>query len=154
MPSPRRLLLVAAACTAAVVHAHDYKLGALTVEHPTARFTVAGQKAGGGFLSIDNRGAADRLVGASAPVSERVELHTMRMDGDVMRMRRVDAIDVPANGRLDMGPGGNHLMFMGLKAPLKVGDSFPMKLRFQKAGEMTVDVQVEAPAPGREGQKH
>jgi copper(I)-binding protein len=154
MRSPRLLLLAAAACAAIAVHAHDYKLGSLTVEHPTARFTVAGQKAGGGFLSIDNRGAADRLVGASSPASERVELHTMRMEGDVMRMRRVDAIDVPANGRLEMGPGGNHLMFMGLKAPLKIGDSFPMKLRFQKAGEVTVEVQVEAPVPGRKDSTH
>ena len=154
MQLSRLALLVLGPLLAATVHAHDYKLGALTVGHPYARFTVDGQTAGGGFLSIDNGGAADRLVGASAPVAERVELHTMRMEGDVMRMRRVEGIDVPANGLVEMGPGGHHLMFMGLKAPLKVGEKFPMTLKFQKAGELRVEVQVEAPAPGRDEHKH
>jgi copper(I)-binding protein len=139
---------------AGAAQAHDYKIGKITVGHPSARFTVAGQTAGGGFLSIDNAGEADRLVGASAAVADRVELHAMRMEGDVMRMRRVDGIDVPANGHVEMGPGGYHLMFMGLKAPLKVGEKFPMKLKFRKAGEVTVEVHVEAPAPGRDEHKH
>jgi periplasmic copper chaperone A len=150
----RLVLPLAGLLLATAVHAHDYKVGRLTVGHPYARFTVAGQTAGGGFLSIDNAGEADRLVGASAAVAERVELHTMRMEGDVMRMRRVEGIDVPANGHVEMGPGGHHLMFMGLKAPLKVGEKFPMKLKFRKAGELTVEVQVEAPAPGRDEHKH
>jgi copper(I)-binding protein len=150
-----RLSFVAAALMlAASAHAHDYKLGALTVLHPYARFTVPGQTAGGGFLSVENRGAADRLVGAGAPVCDRVELHTMHMEGDVMRMRQVDGIDLPANKTVELAPGGHHLMLMGLKAPLKVGDKFPLKLHFRKAGEVTVEVQVEAPPPGRDDPKH
>jgi copper(I)-binding protein len=150
----RLALPFAALLLAGAVHAHDYKIGKITVGHPYARFTVAGQTNGGGFLSIDNAGEADRLVGASSSVAERVELHTMRMEGDVMRMRRVEGIDVPANGHVEMGPGGHHLMFMGLKAPLKVGEKFQMKLMFRKAGELNVEVQVEAPPPGRDDHKH
>ncbi len=109
-----------------------------------ARATAPAQPAGGGFLTLHNGGAADRLVSAQAPVSSTVELHTMRMDGDVMRMRQVEAIDLPAGQKVELKPGGLHLMFIGLKAPLKAGDSFPLTLKFEKAGELTVSVRVEA----------
>jgi copper(I)-binding protein len=140
-------ILFAGLFAAAAVHAHEFKLGAITVVHPYARFTVAGQKAGGGFMSIENKGAADRLVAASTPASERVELHTMRMEGDVMRMRQVEGIDVPAGKTVELAPGGHHLMLMGLKAPLTVGTPFALTLRFQRAGEVTVQVEVENPPP-------
>lgn len=125
-------------------HAHDFKLGAITIGHPYARATAAGQPAGGGFLKLDNGGAADRLLSASADVSKLVELHVMKMEGDVMQMRQVDAIDLPAGKTVELKPGGLHIMFIGLKAPLKKGESFPLKLRFEKAGEVTVQVNVEA----------
>jgi copper(I)-binding protein len=133
------------ALAAIAAHAHDYKLGAIAIGHPHARFTVAGQTTGGGFMKFDNQGAADRLLSASAPVCERVEMHTMRMEGDVMRMRQLDTIELPAGKAVELKPGGLHLMFVGLKAPLKAGESFPLKLKFEKAGELTVDVKVEAP---------
>lgn len=126
-------------------HAHDYKLGAISVGHPYARATGAGQPVGGGFLKLVNGGEADRLVSVSAEVSKSVELHEMKMEGDVMRMRQVDGIALQAGQTVELKPGGYHLMFIGLKAPLKAGDSFPMKLKFEKAGEVTVDVKVEAP---------
>jgi copper(I)-binding protein len=151
---PKLHLLAACLVLAASAHAHDYKVGALTIAHPYARFTVPGQTAGGGFLSVENRGGADRLVGARAPVCDRVELHTMRMEGDVMRMRQVDGIDLPPGRTVELAPGGHHLMLMGLKAPLKVGDKFPLTLQFRQAGEVTVEVQVEAPPPGREDHRH
>lgn len=138
------LSLVALGLAASLVHAEDYKLGAIRIEHPHARATVAGQAAGGGYLKLDNRGADDRLVAVRSPVSERVELHTMKLDGDVMRMRQLDTIEVPAGKTIELKPGGLHLMFMGLSAPLKVGDKFPLTLRFEKAGEVTVQVAVEA----------
>ena len=99
---------------------------------------MPGQTAGGGYLKLQNSGPADRLVGASAPVSSSVELHSMTMEGDVMRMRQLEAIDVPAGKTVELKPGGLHLMLMGLKAPLKAGDSFVLKLRFEKAGEVAV----------------
>jgi periplasmic copper chaperone A len=123
--------------------AHEFKLGAIAIGHPYARATVPGQPAGGGFLKLENKGDADRLLSASAGVSGSVELHSMSMEGDVMRMRQVDAIELPAGKTVELKPGGFHIMFMGLKAPLKAGDSFPLKLKFEKAGEVTVDVKVE-----------
>lgn len=114
------------------------------VMKPYARATAAGQPAGGGFLTLHNAGPADRLIAASAPVSASVELHSMKMDGNVMRMRQVDAIDLPTNERVELKPGGLHLMFIGLKAPLKAGQSFPLTLKFEKAGELTVNARVEA----------
>lgn len=125
------------------------------IDHPYARATMPGQPNGGGYLKIDNAGgAADRLVAASADVSRTVELHTMKLEGDVMRMRQIDAIDVPAGQTVELKPGGMHLMFIGLKAPLKAGDSFPVKLRFEKAGERVVEVKVEAAAPAAGGHGH
>jgi copper(I)-binding protein len=110
---------------------------------PWARPTSPGQPVAGGFLRIVGGTAADRLLSASAEVSDRVELHTMRMDGVVMRMRQVDAIDVPAGQTVELKPGGLHLMFMGLKAPLQAGTRFPVTLRFERAGEVRVTLVVE-----------
>ena len=135
------LLLVGAAALA-----HEYQAGTLTIGHPYARPTAPSQPTGGGYLKLVNKGSADRLLSASAPISASVELHSMRMDGDVMRMREVSAIDVPAGGSVELKPGGYHLMFVGLKAPLAAGQRFPLKLKFEKAGEVTVDVSVDAPA--------
>jgi copper(I)-binding protein len=138
---------------AMAAHSHDYKLGALTVGHPYARATGAGQTTGGGYMKLVNGGAADRLVSVSADVSKSVELHEMKMESDVMKMRQVDAIALQAGQTVELKPGGYHLMFVGLKAPLKAGESFPMKLKFEKAGEVTVDVKIEAPG-AMDGMKH
>jgi copper(I)-binding protein len=118
------------------------------VEAAWARPTVAGQGAGGGFLKITGGATADKLLSASADVSKAVELHTMEMDGNVMRMRQIPAIDVPAGGTVELKPGGRHVMFMGLTQPLKAGTRFPLTLRFEKAGEVKVDVEIAAQAPG------
>ena len=133
-----------AASTAA--HAHSFKLGNIDIGHPYARVTVAGQPIGGGFLKLNNRGGDDKLLSATAAVSASVEMHTMNMEGDVMRMRQVDAIPLPAGKTVELKPGGYHLMFVGLKAPLKAGEKFPLKLKFEKAGEVEVIVNVEASA--------
>lgn len=140
----RALALATLGLSALAAQAHSFKLGAIDIGHPYARATVAGQPTGGGFLRLENRGGDDRLVAASAEVSKSVELHTMSMEGDVMRMRQVDAIELPAGKAVELKPGGLHIMFIGLKAPLKQGDKFPLKLKFEKAGEVTVQVNVEA----------
>jgi len=148
-------LFAATAClfaATAFAQAQSFNAGAIEIGHPYARSTASGQSTGGGFLTLTNQGdAADRLLSASAEVSERVELHSMKMEGTVMRMRQVDAIDVPAGQRVELKPGGLHIMFIGLKAPLKEGERFPMTLRFEKAGEVKVDVAIEkltVPAAG------
>lgn len=120
---------------------------AIKVESPWARPTVQGQAAGGGYLRIVGGAVNDKLLAASADVAGRVELHTMTMDGNIMRMRPVDAIEVPAGKTVDLKPGGLHLMFMDLKGPLTTGASFALTLRFEKAGDRKVDVKVQPTAP-------
>lgn len=147
MKFPHRLLAaLSLSAIAFAAHAHSFKLGELTIGHPYARSTAPGQPAGGAYLSIRNAGTAgDKLVSASAEVSKSVELHEMKMEGDVMRMREVSAVEVPAGKAVELKPGGLHIMLMGLKAPLKQGEKFPLKLKFEKAGEVTVTVNVEGP---------
>jgi copper(I)-binding protein len=117
---------------------------AVQVQDGWARATAAGQPVGAGYLRLVGGAAGDRLLGASSPVAGRVELHSMGMDGGVMRMREVDGIDVPAGGAVVLEPGGLHLMLMDLKAPLQPGKAVPLTLRFQKAGEVQATLQVRA----------
>jgi copper(I)-binding protein len=136
--------------------ARDYQIGTLTIEHPWARPTVPGQSTGGAYFGVRNNGSVpDRLLGGSTPMAARVEVHEMRMEGDVMRMREIPALDVPAGAPVKLAPGGLHLMLLGLKGPLKVGDKVPLKLRFEKAGEIGVVLQVESmPATPADAHKH
>jgi hypothetical protein len=141
-------LLATLALTLSLTVTSSQAQTALKVESPWARPTVQGQAAGGGYVRIVGGAADDKLLSASSAVAGRVELHTMSMEGDVMRMRQVDDIAVPAGQTVDLKPGGLHMMFMDLKAPLKTGSNFPLTLRFQKAGELKVDVKVQPAAPG------
>ena len=142
----RLILAGVVLCLAGIAaQAHSFKIGSIVIGHPYARATAPGQPTGGGYLSLENHGGDDRLLSASAGVSSGVELHSMSMDGDVMRMRQVDGVALPAGKVVDLKPGGLHIMFVGLKAPLKAGDKFPMKLKFEKAGEVEVTVSVDAP---------
>ena len=145
----RFLRLTAAVATllvaSAAAGAHQYQAGAITIQHPHARATVTGQPTGGAFMVLVNKGGADRLLGISADVARSTELHEMKMENDVMKMRQVDGIDIGAGQTVELKPGGYHVMFVGLKAPLKAGERFPMKLKFEKAGEVTVDVTIDAP---------
>lgn len=149
----KALFLLAGIVAAVPAIAHEFKVGAIRIVHPWARATPPGAMAGGGFLKLENSGVADRLVSASAGVSEAVELHTMSMEGDVMKMKKLDnGIELPAGKTTELKPGGLHIMFIGLKAPLKQGEKFPLKLKFEKAGEVSVEVAVDAMTAG--GSKH
>ncbi len=147
---PRKPIIGATvlALVTCVAHAGDARIGAIIIEHARAHATVPGQPVGGGYMTLVNGGGADRLVAVSAPVSKSAEMHMMKLKGDVMQMRQVEAIELPAGKTVALQPGGYHLMFVGLNAPLKVGQSFPMTLKFAKAGEVTVPVTVEAPGAG------
>ena len=114
------------------------------IEDPWARATPPGARIGAGYMKITSGGAADRLIGASSPAAARVELHVTEKSGDVMRMRQVKAYDIPAKGGFELAPGGAHLMLVDLKAPLKEGAKVPLTLRFEKAGEVKVELQVRA----------
>ena len=140
----RTLLLCCLALCSLNSVAHDYTIGSIKIGHPWTRATAPGAKTGGGFLKLENKGSEDRLVSASATVSEAVELHSMSMEGDVMKMRKLDkGIELPAGKTVELKPGGLHMMLVGLKAPLKEGQSFALKLKFEKAGEITVDVKID-----------
>ncbi len=90
----------------------------------------------------------DRLVAAAADVAEATELHETRMEGGMHRMQRVRAIDIPAQGKVELRPGGLHVMLLRLNTPLRVGDRFPLLLRFERAGRLTVEVEVREQAAG------
>jgi copper(I)-binding protein len=124
------------------VMAQNASVGSIKVENAYTRATAPGQQVAGGFLKIENKGGADQLVSASSPAAGEVQLHEMAMDGNVMKMRQVKDIPVPANGSVELKPGGLHLMFMNIKAPLAAGETVPVKLKFAKAGEVEVKVPV------------
>lgn len=139
----------------AVADSDEVKIGALKIEDAKARATVPAQKMSGGFLKIENKGAADKLVGASSSVSKAVELHTMSMEGNVMKMREIKGIDIPANGKVELKSGGLHLMFIDLKEQLKPGSTINVKLKFEKSGEVEVPFKVMGhPAHGEPGHDH
>ncbi len=104
---------------------------------------------GAGFLTLRNDGAApDRLLGASSPLANRVELHSSSTEDGVMRMRPLDNVPVPAGGEATLRPGGTHLMLLDLRQPLRAGDRVPLLLRFERAGEVAAELTVRAPGAG------
>ena len=144
----RGAILFGAALQARPAPAHGTRVGDLTVDHPYALPTPAGARTGAVyFRTLVNRGSvADRLVAVRTTVADAVEIHRSTMDGDVMRMRAIDAIEIPPGAELKLRHGGDiHLMLVGLKAPLRDGDRFALRLRFEKAGEHEVMVWVQTP---------
>lgn len=151
--------LVAAAMLFAVpafgAFAHDYKVGNLEIHHPASRATLAGQPVGGGFMTITNHGQeADRLVSITSPVSDDVQIHEMAVENDVMKMRQLkDGIEIPAGAKVELKPGGLHVMFMAIKQPFKEGETVAATLNFEKAGPLAVEFKV-APSKAKEEQQH
>ncbi|MFZ4518895.1 MAG: copper chaperone PCu(A)C [Microthrixaceae bacterium] len=94
------------------------------------------------YLTVANAGGTDRLVGASSPAASRLTLHENTGPDGVSLMRRVDSLEVPADGRLELRPGGSHLMLEGLGAPLEEGGRIEVSLRFERSGPRTVEVPV------------
>jgi hypothetical protein len=130
------------AATASVALAQAEKDG-ITVQDVWTRATPGNAKTAAVYFTAINRGGeSDRIVSASSPASDRADMHTTIRDGDIMRMRRVISVDVPAGGRATFKPNGFHVMLTGLKAPLKAGDTVPLTLHFDHAGDLTVTVTV------------
>ncbi|MFM1855627.1 MAG: hypothetical protein RLZ83_936 [Pseudomonadota bacterium] len=121
---------------------------AVDVAQPWARATVPGQSATGVFARLTAR-EATRLTGGSSPVATAVEIHEMKMDGNVMRMRALESgLALPAGRAVDLKPGGYHVMIMGLKQALPEGSTLPLTLTFTdaqgRAGEVTLQVPVRS----------
>jgi copper(I)-binding protein len=132
--------------------AQTYKIGDLVIEAPWARATPGGAKVGGGYAKITNTGKEpDRLIGGSLPIAGEVEIHEMAMANNVMKMRRLaDGLEIKPGQTVELKPGGYHIMFMGLKAPLKAGQPVKGTLVFQKAGTVEVEFRV-APIGAQSG---
>lgn len=125
------------------------------VEQAWSRASAGQARSGAAYMTLVNHGrAADRLVRAVSAVAEKAELHSHVMDGDVMRMRPIAAIEVNPGEPSVLKPGGLHIMLIGLKAPLKAGESFMLDLTFEKAGTIQVKVAIGAAGarePGHAG---
>jgi copper(I)-binding protein len=136
--------------------AQEVKAGDLVITQAWSRATPGGAKVAGGYLTIENKGSApDRLIGGSADVAEKVQVHEMATSNGVMTMRPLDkGLAIEPGKTVKLAPGGYHLMLQGLKGPLKQGDKVPVTLEFEKAGKvkLSLDVQgIGAQAPASAG---
>jgi len=125
--------------------AEQFHAGDIQIDHPYARATVPGQPSGAVYMTLENHGkSADKLLGAATPAAQKTEIHTMSMDGNVMKMRQVEGIDLAPAASVAMKPGdGYHVMLLGLQQQLKAGETLPLTLTFEKAGKVDVSVTVE-----------
>lgn len=151
------LAALSAAMFAVPVRAEDVKAGDLVISQAWSRATPGGAKVAGGYLTIENKGtAADRLVSVSADIAGKAEVHEMATDNGVMKMRHLDqGLAIDPGKTVKLAPGGYHLMLQELKGPFKQGDKVPVTLQFEKAGKVTVSLDVQAvgaQAPGDGGQ--
>jgi len=143
-----RLLVVLAALAllAGRAHAHEISHGDLLIQHPWSRPSIGKAPNGAVFMRIVNRGATpDRLIAVESPRAAKVELHTHEHKDGVMRMRPVEAIEVPAGGEVVLKPGGLHVMLFNLAKPLQPGFGFPVTLTFAKAGKVEITVVIAQP---------
>lgn len=124
--------------------AHSFEKGDLQIRHPWSRATPPGAKVGVGYFEIRNNGAQpDRLLSASSAAARRVEMHVTEHAAEVAKMRQLRSFEIPARERLALSPGGAHLMLVDIAQPLKKGERFSMTLRFERAGEMEVQFEVQ-----------
>jgi len=148
------LLAAALALVGAAAGAHEYKAGAIEIGHPWARATPRGATVAAGYLKLTNTGSMpDRLVSATAAVSDRVEIHEMATANGVMQMRPVkDGVEIKPGQTVELKPGSLHLMMLNLKQQLQQGQRVKGTLVFEKAGAVDVEYAVEgiggAPAAG------
>lgn len=125
--------------------ATDVMAGKLKISAPWARATPKGAPVGGGYLTITNMGSEpDRLIGGSTAICKRVEIHEMKMDNGVMKMREMaNGLEIKPGQTVTLDPQRYHLMFVGLKKQLKKGEHFKATLQFAKAGKVEIDFTTE-----------
>jgi copper(I)-binding protein len=132
-------------------------LAQVNVSSAWARSTVPGQGGTGAFMTLVSRDGG-KLIGAASPVAGVVELHEMAMDNNVMKMRAIPSLELPAGREVQLKPGGYHVMLLDLKRPLKVGEKVQIELRLEtrdgKRVTQPVEVEVRSTAPGQDAHKH
>jgi copper(I)-binding protein len=148
----RSLALAIALCMAGISSAYAQASSPIVISHAWARATPVSAANGAVYLTITNHGTTDdRLTGASTAVASKAQMHVTLNENGVMKMRPMADVPIKAGGRAQFKPDGMHIMLLGLKHPLKAGDSFPLTLTFDKAGTVETMVKVEkagATAPG------
>ncbi len=137
--------ILVAGLLAAPARAEEVKAGDLVITQAWSRATPGGAKIGSGYLTIENKGTtADRLIGGSGDITDRIEVHEMTTTNGVMTMRALDkGLAIEPGKTVKLAPGGYHLMMFDLKRPLKQGDKVPVTLEFEKAGKVKVSFDVE-----------
>ena len=143
----KRLAIVATLLAALAAQAQT------SIKDAWVRGTVAGQKATGLFGQITSV-SGGKLVAASSPVAGVVEVHEMAMDGNVMKLRAVPGLDLPAGKTVDLKPGGYHVMLMDLKRELKPGETVPVTLVIEGAGGKRENVEIKAPVKALADSQH
>ncbi|MGQ0683399.1 copper chaperone PCu(A)C [Bradyrhizobium sp.] len=109
---------------------------AIVIDHPWARATPPGAKTGAVYLIVTNNGAiTDRLLSAATPVADNVQFHGVSEVSGIVRMHEMLSVDVAPGGKITFSPGGMHIMLVGLKQPLKEGETLPLTLTFERAGQ-------------------
>ena len=140
-------LSLAAILSIASSEAHEIKFGNLVIHHPWSRQAPAAADVAAGFMTITNNSKEDdRLVKVTSEISTTVQIHDMKMVGDVMKMEELpDGVIIPAGATVKLKPRALHIMFMGLKRQVVEGEEFSGSLTFEKAGTVTIDYEVAAP---------
>jgi len=134
-------------------NAQEYQHGKLKIDHPWARVTIPGRPAAG-YMIVHNQGDADKIISASSPAANRIEMHTTTMKDGVMRMRATKHVDVPAKGSVEFKSGGFHLMIFGLKPSVKQGSKLPLTVVFDKAGPVKMELVVKKSAKAMDHSGH
>jgi copper(I)-binding protein len=129
----------------AVAAAQQFKSNSIVIDQPWVRATPGGAKVAGGYMTIINTGSEpDRLIGGTLPQAGHFGLHEMKMSGNVMQMRDVEeGLEIKPGQKIELTPGASHVMFTELREPLKQGDTLKGQLRFEKAGLVDIEYQVE-----------
>ena len=138
-----RILAASAALVySSAAFAHEFSVGDIVINHPWTRATSPAAKVGGGYFEAVNNGTVDdRLVGASSPAASRVEIHKMEMADGIMKMRPVpDGMAIAGGDKIELAPGGYHLMLIDLTEPIREGDMVPVTLQFEMAGSVEVEL--------------
>jgi len=144
-------LLLAAMASAS---AHDYKVGSLEIDHPWSRATPKGASVAGGYMKITNTGSTpDRLIGGATEAARKFEIHEMKVDGGVMKMRELtNGLEIPPGGTIELKPGSLHVMMTGVTRPFVKGERVKASLTFEKAGK--VDIEFIVDAVGGDARQH
>lgn len=146
----RVFILAISLLTASSIQAQDH----LSIESAWARESPPGSPNGAAYFTVKNAGKEDKLIGisVSSQIADRAELHTHKHEGGMMKMQKVEAIEIPSGGHAMLKPHGDHVMLIGLKQLLKEGETLSLELQFEKAGTIKVDAPVLKEAPA--GQMH